>query len=196
MSCTRRRSGPVHIVNNISLKSRAKTYPIGDGAGHAGNEHHAAAVAKLDHLLRNRLSSHEDTGNVDLEHAVGVLSLVLERWRFLLDARSRDQTVHPSLNVRDFLDRLVEAFNIPHVNLSVFELRAQFILCLLCDNFEVRMRLRQYVQGVHYMRSQLLNFLHLQSSTDQLRRLPTMLQPVLSRVRELHQKQARLCSSD
>lgn len=99
-----------------------KSYPVGDRAGHAGNECHASTIAELDHLLRNCLGSHEDTSNVHLKHSIGILGLVLERWCFLLNPGSCHQTVHPSFDARNVFDDLVKPIDVSYIDLSVFEL--------------------------------------------------------------------------
>lgn len=106
----------------MALRMLERKYPIGDCARHAGNERHASTVAKFNHLLGNGLGSHEDTSNVYLEHAIGILGLILKRWCFLLNSSSCNQTVHPPLDTGNIFDDLVKPVDISYIDLSVLKL--------------------------------------------------------------------------
>lgn len=82
-------------------------YAVGDCTAHGGDHGDAAAVAPADHLFRDGLRGHEDSGHVDLEHHVGICLCVVERGGFLLDAGGCDQAVQSPLRIADALDDLV-----------------------------------------------------------------------------------------
>lgn len=97
------------------------TYAVCHCAAHGGDHGDAAAVAPADHLFGDGLRRHEDSGDVDLEHHVGVCLRVIESGGFLLDAGGGDQAVQSSLGVADALDDLVQALDVSHVDLAVVE---------------------------------------------------------------------------
>ena len=113
------------------------TYPIGDSCTHACDHRNAPSVAELDHLLGDGLRGHEDAGNVDVEHQVRVFGRVFQRGRFLLDAGSGDEAVHPSMRLRDGLDARVELVDIPHVDLAVVQCRPELFCRALLYAVEV-----------------------------------------------------------
>ena len=99
----------------------ARTYAVGHCAAHGSDHGDAAAVAPADHLFRDGLGGHEDSGDVDFEHHVGVCLGVVERGSLLLDAGGGDQAVQSPLRIADALDDLVQALYVPHVDLAVVE---------------------------------------------------------------------------
>lgn len=127
------------------------TYSICNGCTHGRNKGHGSAITVLDHLLSHRLRSHEDAGDVDFEHGVGVLCGVLERTGFLLNASGGHQPIHPALLVRDALDKLVEARHIADVDLAVVQRRAQLVGRAALDAVEVFGWLGQSVQTVYWI---------------------------------------------
>lgn len=97
------------------------TYAVGYCAAHGGDHGDAAAVAPANHFFRDGLRSHEDSGDVDLEHHVGVCLGVVESGGFLLDTGGGNKAVQSPLRVADALDDLVQALDVSHVDLAVVE---------------------------------------------------------------------------
>ena len=76
---------------------RADQASVRDSAAHAGDETHATWLPKTDHLASHSLSSHENSGDVDTQHLVGVFGGVLEGWCLLLDTGCGYQTVETAV---------------------------------------------------------------------------------------------------
>lgn len=94
---------------------------VGDGAGDAGDEDHAAAALVAEHLARGRRGRHEHALEVDVHHARHVLGLVLRGRGDLLDAGGGHDAVEPAVLFGDQLDLLVEAVHVAHILLPVVE---------------------------------------------------------------------------
>lgn len=98
-----------------------RTYPVCNGTRHGSNHGNATAIAPPDHLTRHSLRSHEDTGHIDLEHRVGVLSAVVQRRGLLLDTSCGDQAIEMAVGLGDVANDLVQLRDIADVDLSVVE---------------------------------------------------------------------------
>jgi hypothetical protein len=106
-------------------RDRQKTYLISDSPAHTSNHNNAPPIPESDHLLGDRLCSHEDASHIDLHHGVGVLGRVLQCGRLLLDTGSRDEAVHASLDIGDFFNDGVEEFRVADVDAAVFDFCAE-----------------------------------------------------------------------
>jgi len=121
---------------------------IGNGPAHARNQHNTPRRLELYHRLGRRLRRHEYPGDVDREHAVGVLGRVFQGRGFLLDARRGDESVEPAVLLGDFVDDGRQARYVADVNLAVFEGGVELGLCAGGDDVEVWGRLGEDVEGV------------------------------------------------
>lgn len=106
-------------------RDRQKTYLVSNSPAHTSNHNNAAPIPKSDHLLGDRLRSHEDASHIDLHHGVGVLGRVLQCGRLLLDTGSCDEAVHASLDIGDFFDDGIEEFGVADVDAAVLDFCAE-----------------------------------------------------------------------
>lgn len=114
-----------------------RTYPIGNGTTHAGNQRDAATISEPNHLLGNCLSGHEHASHVDFEHRVGVLRGVLESRSLLLDSGGSHQSIQATFDLANRFDDAVQQLGVPDVNATVVEFRAQFLASTLLDFVEL-----------------------------------------------------------
>ena len=103
------------------MRGLERAYPVCDGARHRRDHGDAAAVAPADHLARDGLRSHEDAGDVDFEHGIGILGAVVERGRLLLDTRRRDYAIEVAVGLGNVADDLVQLGYVANVDLAVVE---------------------------------------------------------------------------
>jgi hypothetical protein len=61
----------------VGMVMSRQTYPVRNTPTHTRDHDNAASLAKLNHMLRNRLRAHENTRDVHLKHAVRVFSCVV-----------------------------------------------------------------------------------------------------------------------
>jgi len=104
----------------------------------------------LDHLFRYRLRSHKHTGDVHLEHGVRVLLAVIQCSCLLLDPGCRNQSVHPSLFLRNVGNNLVKLRHISDIDLAVVKRRTKLLCCPSLDPVEVVGRFAEAVKAVHW----------------------------------------------
>lgn len=109
----------------LGREDRHSTYLISNSPAHASNHNNAPPIPESNHLLGDRLRSHEYASHVDLHHGVGVLGRVLQCGRLLLDARGGDEAVHASLDIGDFFNDGVEEFGVADVDAAVFDFCAE-----------------------------------------------------------------------
>lgn len=95
---------------------------VGNGTGHAGNHGHRPAIAKAKHLLGNGLRRHEDAGDVDFKHGVGVHSGIVKSRSFLLHTGATKEAVKTALGIADTSNDLIEPGNIAEVDWGVVQL--------------------------------------------------------------------------
>jgi hypothetical protein len=129
-----------------------RAYPIRNRPAHTRNHDYTSAISKFDHLFRTRLGRHEDTRDIDLEHAIRVFRRVVQCWRFLLNPRCGDEAIEASLRVCNVLDDLVECGDVADVDLAVVERGLEVFLGALGDLVEVGRGLGESVECVYCRR--------------------------------------------
>lgn len=100
-------------------------YLISNSPAHTSNHNNAPPIPESNHLLRDRLRSHEYASHIDLHHGIGVLGRVLQCRRLLLDTGRGDEAVHASLDIGDFFNDGVEEFGVADVDAAVFDFCAE-----------------------------------------------------------------------
>lgn len=124
MHCTLSRKVPkeselvADIRNPLEAKMK-QAYSICDAPTHRRNHRDASSVAMSDHFLRCSLSGHQHTSDVDLEHSVRILGRVLQSGHLLLNAGRCNQTIEPTMRLRDAANDTVQLRHISHIDLSV-----------------------------------------------------------------------------
>jgi hypothetical protein len=129
-----------------------RAYPIRNRPAHTRNHDYTSAISKFDHLFRTRLGRHEDTRDIDLEHAIRIFRSVVQRRGLLLDTRCSDEAIEASFRVRDVLDDLVECGDVADVDLTVVEGGVEVFLGALGDLVEVGGGLGESVECVDWER--------------------------------------------
>jgi len=119
-------------------RKKVSTYPIRNSSTHARNENHAPARPTFHHPLRNSLRGHEDARNIDLQHLIDLLLLILQRRLLPLNPRGTQQTIDPApMLLRDAFHDLIQLLHVPHIDLLVRETGVEGVSCALRNGVEL-----------------------------------------------------------